>query len=561
MSDFKQTGFVDDWDDVLTEMSMKKDPSNFRSKWIEQASAKHTDPVLIASEALRKFYPKHSLVATDDNRLNVLNFPGIQAIPLKDNPLVTTVGFSPLSRSSAPIPSGAFTVNWQNTEFILHIVQYPMGLIGFNTATFILHEGPEEPARQLLLKAGIWSEAVHNEIWVFNQGFWQKDGALWDSIQKADWKDVILKPEFKEALRKDVFGFFDSEQLYKDLGIPWKRGLIMHGPPGNGKTISLKAVMKTCDAKGYLPLYVKSFQSFAGDEFSMRAVFGKARQLAPCVVILEDIDSLITDRNRSFFLNELDGLEGNDGLLVVATTNHFDRLDPGLSTRPSRFDRKYLFDDPDKEERTLYAVYWQNKLKNNKSIDFSDALVDEVADATEKFSFAYLKEAFVSALVTLAGLEDEEKPSFRSVLLRQIDILRKQLDKPKQLAVTTSAEGDAGTASSSPAQYMGRYSRVQTEALRHQNVSGNGVSSKIFVTQPPRVLPSVPPFNPRNVESQHRFDSDVKALRARIQVPGSFGSSEEYEFGRPSISYVPSSSPPPRSAANDTLPGIPGFWL
>lgn len=77
-----------------------------------------------------------------------------------------------------------------------------------------------------------------------------------------------------------------------------------------------------------------------GDEGSMAEVFGKARQLAPCVVILEDLDSLINDSNRSFFLNQLDGLEGNDGLLVIGTTNHFERLDPGLSTRPSRFDRK-----------------------------------------------------------------------------------------------------------------------------------------------------------------------------------------------------------------------------
>ena len=72
----------------------------------------------------------------------------------------------------------------------------------------------------------------------------------------------------------------------------------------------------------------------------MAAVFNKARQTSPCVLIVEDLDSLINDSNRSFFLNELDGLQGNDGLLVIGTTNHFDRLDPGLSTRPSRFDRK-----------------------------------------------------------------------------------------------------------------------------------------------------------------------------------------------------------------------------
>ena len=77
-----------------------------------------------------------------------------------------------------------------------------------------------------------------------------------------------------------------------------------------------------------------------GEEYSITQIFNKARQLAPCIIILEDLDSLINDNNRSFFLNQLDGLSGNDGLFLIATTNHFDRLDPGLSERPSRFDRK-----------------------------------------------------------------------------------------------------------------------------------------------------------------------------------------------------------------------------
>jgi transitional endoplasmic reticulum ATPase len=116
--------------------------------------------------------------------------------------------------------------------------------------------------------------------------------------------------------------------------------------------------MKTCTDAGFLPLYVKSFQSasvfiscvllliyylipgYKGDEGGITDVFAKARQMSPCVLILEDLDSLITDQNRSFFLNQLDGIEGNDGLLVIGTTNHFEKLDLGLSKRPSRFDRK-----------------------------------------------------------------------------------------------------------------------------------------------------------------------------------------------------------------------------
>ncbi|KAF9076842.1 P-loop containing nucleoside triphosphate hydrolase protein [Rhodocollybia butyracea] len=555
--------FVDDWDDFLPEMLSRKDHHNFHDEWAEQASAKHVDAVLSASELLRKLYPKHSMVSTGDFRLQPIAFPGVQLTPLEHNPLVTSLGFQPLNRSSAPVPgvltdriiAGGFTMGWQGKEFILHVVQYPSGF-SFGIQSFILHEGSEEPARQLLLACGIWAESIHNEIWVFNQGFWQKDGVLWDSIQSADWKDVILKDEFKKAFQKDVYGFFDSKELYLELGIPWKRGLIMHGPPGNGKTITLKTVMKTCDAKGYAPLYVKSFQSFGGDEYSMQVVFQKARQLAPCVLILEDLDSLITDRNRSFFLNELDGLAGNEGLFVLATTNHFDRLDPGLSTRPSRFDRKYLFDDPTRDERALYAVYWQNKLKNNKSIGFPDKLVEEVADATNRFSFAYLKEAFVSALVTLAGIgEDEEKPSFASVLMQQIDVLRKQLDKPQEAKLSPEMKPHTTRSFSRPLPYPGRRTQ-HVDAIRRQFTNGADAStqSRVFVPPSPPLLPT---FQPHDAPStrQRKLDSDMHDLVARInalRVPGSFVVCDEDDVGL--------TLPSPPQSSSSSLPGIPGYW-
>jgi hypothetical protein len=85
-----------------------------------------------------------------------------------------------------------------------------------------LHEGPEDPARDLILATGAWNEELHDEIWVFNQGFWDKDHGLWVEIQKADWKDVVLKDDFKKSLKKDIYGFFTSEGVYKELAIPWK---------------------------------------------------------------------------------------------------------------------------------------------------------------------------------------------------------------------------------------------------------------------------------------------------------------------------------------------------
>ncbi|TFK43716.1 P-loop containing nucleoside triphosphate hydrolase protein [Crucibulum laeve] len=434
----------------------EKNSKGFYGEWVESTSAKTCYPPVHAADALKRLYPNHSIVMTKDYRLNILSFPGAEVTPLEQTPLITNLIFIPLARSISPLPGilteqvefGVFQVSWNGNDFKVFNIVYPFGFGSMNQA-FILHEGPEGPARSLLLAAGAWSDQLHDEIWVFNQGFWSKDHGLWVEVQKADWKDVILKDEFKKALQKDVYGFFASEEIYKELAIPWKRGLIMHGPPGNGKTISLKTIMKTCGAEGYSPLYVKSFQSWKGEEGAMADVFDKARQLAPCVIILEDLDSLINDRNRSFFLNQLDGLEGNNGLLIIGTTNHFDRLDPGLSTRPSRFDRKYLFDDPDRDERALYVAYWQKKLKSNKAIEFPDRLVDEVADLTDKFSFAYLKEVFVSSLVTLATYEGDNKPTFEKVLKKEIQVLRKQLDKSTETNLvantTTTSSMDCGT--------------------------------------------------------------------------------------------------------------------
>jgi SpoVK/Ycf46/Vps4 family AAA+-type ATPase len=69
-------------------------------------------------------------------------------------------------------------------------------------------------------------------------------------------------------------------------------------------------------------LYVKTFEGMCGSQPSIRSIFNKARLTAPCLLVFEDIDSLVSDHNRSYFLNEVDGIEANDGILIVATTNH-----------------------------------------------------------------------------------------------------------------------------------------------------------------------------------------------------------------------------------------------
>lgn len=181
--------------------------------------------------------------------------------------------------------------------------------------------------------------------------------------------------------------------------------LTTNSSSGNGKTISIKAMMHSLnDRADPIPtLYVRSLSGYGGPEYSLSSIFRKARQMAPCLLVFEDLDSIVTDDVRSYFLNEVDGLKNNDGVLMVGSTNHLERLDPGISKRPSRFDRKYLFPEPNLEQRVQYCEFWRKKLDDNADVEFPARLSNAIAAITKGFSFAYIQEAFVAALLAIAN--------------------------------------------------------------------------------------------------------------------------------------------------------------
>jgi ATP-dependent 26S proteasome regulatory subunit len=95
-----------------------------------------------------------------------------------------------------------------------------------------------------------------------------------------------------------------------------------------------------------------------------------------------------------------------------------------VQKRPSRFDRKYLFPDPNTEQRVAYCRFWQNKLAGNKEIEFPDELCEAIADITDSFSYAYMQEAFVSALLALArktGKDDDDSSDAEAVVEEMAD--------------------------------------------------------------------------------------------------------------------------------------------
>jgi len=387
----------------------------------------NTDLVLI--EAIRKQYPNLELVIVPSQATNLLAYAAAgfaKVTPLEDAVRDPVYGVGIKWRFFAPPYNrlggnpGAFVQNvifakymykWEDYEFMLYVANgrdssepYPS-----LTIQYILTAN-EHKLDELIKVSTLWGSQLHNEVWVFDQGYWQKSAELYNSVQKASWDNVILDEDMKKALIADVENFFDGQDTYEKLKVPWKRGIIYYGPPGNGKTISIKAMMHSLYQRGQngdnrlaVPtLYVRTLASYGGPEYSLKMIFAKARQEAPCYLVFEDLDSIVNDRVRSYFLNEVDGLRSNDGILMVGSTNHLDRLDPGIAKRPSRFDRKYYFSDPDYNQRVQYAKFWQHKLSSNKDLEFPDKLCDKIAEITDKFSFAYMQEAFVASLLAIA---------------------------------------------------------------------------------------------------------------------------------------------------------------
>jgi SpoVK/Ycf46/Vps4 family AAA+-type ATPase len=298
----------------------------------------------------------------------------------------------------------------------------------------------QELARAFILDVSRATNDPRDAILVFHGSCWQRSQELYHQTQHASFDDLILARSLKEQIRDDFKRFLASRAAYEEHGLAWRRGALFLGPPGNGKTHCLRALVREL---GVPSLYVQSIKArYETEEANLKRVFQRARQLRPCVLVLEDLDALINRENRSFFLNQLDGFEKNVGLIVLATTNHPERIDPAILDRPSRFDRKYHFELPELAERSAYLALWQRKL--DAKLSWSDETTARLAAATAGFSFAYIQELVVTALMrSVAG----ERP-FEAILQRECATLSADMKTAKAASVPHAAadiedEGEA----------------------------------------------------------------------------------------------------------------------
>jgi hypothetical protein len=279
---------------------------------------------------------------------------------------------------------------------------------------------------------------------------WESAPELDAEVGRVTWDDLVLPDATLKGLRDAVSGWANGRETYAALGFAWRRGVLLVGPPGTGKTMVCKAVAAALPA-GMPVLYVRDLREDDRKE-AIQAIFKRARRLAPCLLILEDLDSLIVAENRTVFLNELDGFASNEGLLVVASTNHPHKIDEALLKRPSRFDRVFHIGLPKAEERAEFCrrTLTRSTLAGHLSPELDvDDLAQRVAAKTDSFTPAYLKEALVAAALTRAQDAGATvlDAAYADAVLAQVEELRqtlKRLKDPAVLAEMTAGEGTIG---------------------------------------------------------------------------------------------------------------------
>lgn len=193
------------------------------------------------------------------------------------------------------------------------------------------------------------------------------------------FSDIAGMDELKKDMMKAV-EILKNPAIYKEKGIRPPKGIILEGPPGNGKTLFAKALAGEANMN-FIPTKGADFQSamMSIGPRKIKTLFKKARKNKPCIIFIDEFDGIGERRNYAgtgvdkennrmitAMLNEMDGFSNEDGVLVIAATNSYASLDAAL-IRPGRFDKKYKVDNPDTNTiLKLIDMYTQNKKLDTK---------------------------------------------------------------------------------------------------------------------------------------------------------------------------------------------------
>lgn len=193
----------------------------------------------------------------------------------------------------------------------------------------------------------------------------------------------------EDEVISEIESFWKKEQDFKDSDLTYKRGILLWGPPGGGKTSTCRQLLKSViDLNGVC-------LKFNNPEYTKKGIrfIKEIQRNIPLIVLMEDLDSLFEIHEDTEILNLLDGIEDTFNTVFIATTNYPQKLKPRVVNRPSRFDKRFKIGFPSKESRKIYLDHLFSKRKDCK-ID-----IDKWVNDTDNFTISHLKELFISVIL------------------------------------------------------------------------------------------------------------------------------------------------------------------
>lgn len=202
-----------------------------------------------------------------------------------------------------------------------------------------------------------------------------------------------------DNVMRDIERFWEARAKFAAHGIAHKRGILLHGPPGTGKSCIVRLIVDDVVARGGVAVRFGDVGSYISGMQMLRRVAPKM----PVVVIMEDVECILR-YNESTILNVLDGMYGIDGVVYLATTNHLDRLQERIKNRPSRFDKRLLIGCPERHVRLEYIKRLDTTETTAPVLDAAAA--EKWADDTDGFSFGHIKELYISTVLFENAYDD-----------------------------------------------------------------------------------------------------------------------------------------------------------
>ena len=260
------------------------------------------------------------------------------------------------------------------------------------------------------------------------------------SAEGIKFEDVAGEDEAKENLA-EIVDYLHDPGKYKEIGAAMPKGILLVGPPGTGKTMLAKAVAGEANVPFFSMSGSEFVEMFVGMGASkVRDLFSQAKEKAPCIVFIDEIDAIGKKRDGQMggndereqtlnqLLTEMDGFEGNTGVIILAATNRPESLDPAL-TRPGRFDRRVPVELPDLKGREAILKVHAKKIKLAEDVDFN-----KIARMASGASGAELANIINEA--ALRAVRDKRKYATQADLEESIEVVIAGYQKKNAILTT-----------------------------------------------------------------------------------------------------------------------------